>query len=53
MTAEVLKDFMDLTEGRFRKSGERFDVTAERLAEINATKYGQLVREVRRRKPKE
>ena len=47
MAAEALTDFKDLREGVMRRRGERFEVTAERFREINATGYGKLVREVR------
>lgn len=53
MRAEALTDFADLREGVMRSKGERFEVSAERFRQLNATKYGQLVREVRTRKAKE
>ena len=34
--------FRDLGENTIRKVGETFEVTEERLAEINGTKYGVL-----------
>ena len=52
MTVEALTDFRDLRSGVMRHSGERFEVTAKRYREINATGYGKLVREVRTRKAK-
>lgn len=53
MTAECVRDFMDLEAKAMRKAGERFEVTPERLRAINGTKYGQLAREVRTRRRKE
>jgi len=47
MRAECIKGFRDLKEGVLRKEGDTFDVTAERFEELNASKYGQLVREVK------
>lgn len=46
MNVETVRDFYDTKERTFRKAGDRFEVTEERLAAINGTKYGQLVREV-------
>lgn len=38
---------MDVETGELRERGTSFDVTPERLAAINSTKYGQLVEEVK------
>lgn len=53
MTVEALTDFRDLREGVMRREGDRFEVTRERFREINSTKYGKLVKEIRTRKAKE
>ena len=53
MKAKCLKDFRDLDAGVLRKEGSVFDVTPQRFKLLNSTKYGQLVREVKARKPKE
>lgn len=46
MLAECTVKFLDLETGELRSEGERFEVTPERLAAINSTKYGQLAVEV-------
>jgi hypothetical protein len=46
MLVECLKAFLDLDTKETRAVGERFEVTPERLSEINSTRYGQLVSEV-------
>ena len=46
MLAECLKTFLDLRTKETRTKGERFEVTPERLSEINSTRYGQLAVEV-------
>lgn len=53
MRAKCLRDFRDLDAGVLRKEGDVFEVTPERFDSLNSTKYGELVREVRARKPKE
>ena len=55
MKVKCIKTFRDVQEGVTRSVGETFEVTTERFRAINATKYGQLVQEVRqrRRKPAE
>lgn len=53
MKAKCIKGFRDLKAGVLRSEGETFEVTAERFKALNGSKYGQLVREVKTRKPKE
>ena len=54
MKAECVRRFLDLKEGIVREGGEQFDVTAERLAEINSTRYGLLAKKVMaKRKPRQ
>lgn len=54
MKAECVRRFLDLKEGIVREVGEQFDATAERLAEINSTRYGLLAKKVRaERKPRQ
>ena len=53
MRAKCVRDFRDLDTGAMRRAGDVFDVTPYRFKALNATKYGQLVREVKTRKPKE
>ena len=50
MTAECVRAFTDLRANVKREAGEQFETTAERFRELNGSKYGQLVREVRPRK---
>jgi len=45
MFAECVRAFRDFTHG-MREEGERFEVTEERFAQINGTRYGQLVKAV-------
>lgn len=52
MKVECVVKFLDAETGDVHEVGERFDVTKERFEEINGTKYGQLVREVKTRAPK-
>lgn len=42
MKAKVIKPFVDKVEGVTRKIGDAFDVSEERLEEINSTKFGVL-----------
>lgn len=49
MLAECVRTFMDLKAGVTRSAGERFEVEPDRMAEINATRYGQLVKPVTER----
>lgn len=44
--------FMDLATGEVKNVGDKFEVTEERLAEINGTKYGKLVEPAVEEKPK-
>jgi hypothetical protein len=50
MTVKAIKIFMDTKEGRIRKIGEVFDVTAKRAGEINAGPHGQLVEVIEQKK---
>lgn len=54
MRARVIKPFIDKQEGVARSPGDTFTVSAERLAEINSTKFGILAVEVAapKKKPK-
>lgn len=52
MKAKTLKKFKDRKEGIVRKVGETFEVSKERFEEINATKNGKLVVEVKETKKK-
>lgn len=52
MKVRVVKPFRDLKEGVKRDEvGEVFEVSQSRYKEINSTKYGKLVEEVKE-KPK-
>lgn len=42
MIAACTRAFLDTETGELRAEGETFEVTPERLAAINSTKYGQL-----------
>jgi hypothetical protein len=46
MKAKAIKVFRDNKSRVMRNIGDEFEVTPERLAEINGTKYGILVEEV-------
>lgn len=46
MLAECVVAFRDLDAGVLREAGDRFEVSPDRLASINSTKYGELAREV-------
>jgi hypothetical protein len=46
MIAMCVRAFLDAKTGEMRREGERFETDAERLADINSTKYGQLAVEV-------
>lgn len=46
MLAECVKPFRDLDAGVLREAGDRFEVSPDRLRRINATRYGELAREV-------
>lgn len=43
MLVRATKRFRDLKEGVVRDAGATFEVTEERLGEINSTRYGVLV----------
>lgn len=45
MIAECVVRFKDLEARKMREIGERFEVSVERFASLNSTKYGQVVRE--------
>ena len=38
--------FRDIESGTYRKAGDLFEVTPERLRALNSTRYGQLAEEV-------
>ena len=46
MIVEALKRFKDIDAGVLRDAGDRFEVSPERFAAINGTRYGSLVTEV-------
>lgn len=46
MIVQAIKEFRDLESGTLRKGGDRFEVTPERFAALNSSRYGELVREV-------
>lgn len=46
MLAQCVVSFRDSEAGVLREAGERFEVSPERLEQINATKYGTLAEEV-------
>lgn len=46
MVAECIVRFKDIDAGVLREAGDRFEVSPERFAAINGTRYGQLVKEV-------
>ena len=52
MKVKALKLFNDLKEKKPRKKNDEFEVSKERYEEINSTKHGKLVAEVRVSKPK-
>lgn len=43
MRVRCVKAFRDFDAGRFRNSGEEFDVSPDRFEAINGTRYGVLV----------
>lgn len=45
MIAECVVRFKDLEARKMREVGELFEVSAERFKALNATKYGEVVRE--------
>ena len=50
MKTKTLKKFKDRKEGIVREVGEEFEVTKERFQEINGTKHGVLVVEIKPKK---
>lgn len=52
MKAKAIVKFRDLKEKKLRQIGEEFEVSKERFKEINSTKYGVLVEEVKEEKKK-
>lgn len=50
MKAKVLVKFKDLKEGKTRIVGEIFEVNKDRLKDINNTKHGILVKEIKEKK---
>lgn len=52
MKVKALKFFNDKKEKVPREKNDVFEVSKERFKEINSTKYGKLVTEVKESKPK-
>ena len=52
MKVECVVKFLDAETGDVHEVGKRFEITKERFEEINGTKYGELVREVKSKTPK-
>ncbi len=52
MRVKTIVKFKDLKEKKLREVGEEFEVSKERFKEINSTKYGQLVEEIKEEKKK-
>lgn len=52
MRVKTIVKFKDLKEKKLREIGEEFEVSKERFKEINSTKYGKLVEEVKEEKKK-
>ena len=52
MKVKTIVKFRDLKEKKLRKIGEEFEVTKKRFEEINSTKYGKLVEEIKEEKKK-
>lgn len=46
MRVESMIRFKDLEAKRIREAGEVFEVSEERLAKLNGTRYGEIVRPV-------
>lgn len=51
MVVVCTRAFLDAETGKLHEVRERFEVAAERLSAINATKYGQLAEEVAEEPP--
>lgn len=47
MKAMALVKFKDLKENKIRNKGEEFILSKERFKEINSTKFGNLVKEIK------
>jgi len=52
MKVKTLKTFRDLKDKKIRRKGEIFEVTKKRFEEINSTKHGALVEEVKQKEMK-
>ena len=52
MKVKTIVKFKDLKEKKLREAGEEFEVSKERYKEINSTKFGVLVEEVKEEKKK-
>lgn len=50
MKVKVLKKFRDLKEAKLRVKDEEFEVNKDRFAELNGTRFGKLVEEVKDKK---
>lgn len=50
MKVKTLVEFKDLKDKKLRKVGEEFIVNKDRFEEINSTKYGKLVEEIKEEK---
>lgn len=50
MKVKTLVEFKDLKDKKLRKVGEKFEVNKKRFEEINSTKFGKLVEEVKEEK---
>lgn len=53
MKVRALRTFNDVKGNKIREKGEMFEVTKKRYEEINSTKYGVLVEEVKGAKKNE
>jgi len=47
MKVKTLKTFKDLKDKKIRRKGEVFEVTKKRFEEINSTKHGAIVKEIK------
>lgn len=50
MKVKVVKKFRDLKEEKHRAKGDTFEVSQARFKEINATRHGKLVEEIKEKK---
>lgn len=46
MRVKCIRKFRDTVAGTYRDEGDEFEVSPERLEEINSTRYGQLAKQV-------